>query len=348
MSSEHYDDSGNGDHGSSFDGFSDLALGDPSTPDPAVAPAEPDEIALPDPHQDDIWWQGQSEDGLCMPTSVAMVISEFSGKPYSLHLEGEVATTAVDHGWLLGEPGAWKGMTADGGMQLLEHFGIDAHLENGSLEKLEEYKTEGRDIILTIDSDYVWYGGEQDGNPNIDHAVVFGGVDTSSDPPMVILEDPGTADGKAERVPLDMFEKAWAAGNNQMVVTDGRPAWQSDIGEPLGARPPEPEQPSDTTRQPSAPEPASPDLSVDPTAPSDPAATPAPAPETGDAPAPTLPSATAALGSIPGQPFPGDHPSDSRQTAGGAGAWVGGGVGAVLLPIVLAGRELRRRRELRS
>jgi hypothetical protein len=289
-----------------------------------------------------------------MPTSVAMVVSEFSGKPYSLHLEAEIAAAAAEHGWLEGGPGDWKGMTAEGGTQLLEHYGIDAHVENGSIEKLEEYKAEGRDVILTVDSDFVWYGSEKDGNPNIDHAVVFGGIDDSQHPPTVILEDPGTPQGRSEHVSLEEFEKAWAAGNNQMIVTDETPAWQTDTGEPPGAQPPEP-QPSDIG-EPAAPAGPDPRVAPDPTAaPQDVAPEPtAPAPTAPDDAQSPLQSplhapAGANLSAIPGQPFPGDHPSDARRPsdAGGAATWVARGAGAVILPIVLAGRELQRRRARR-
>jgi hypothetical protein len=178
-----------------------------------------------------------------MPTSIAMVISEFLGKPYDMHLPGEVATTAYEHGWLGGQPGAWTGMNDEGGVALLEHYGIDAHIESGgTLEKLEEYKAEGRDVILSVDSDFIWYGKETDGKVAPDHALVFGGVDETRDPPMVILEDPGNPYGRAEEISAQDFLEAWQAGDNTMIVTDSTPPWETSTGKPPG----EEQTPSDS------------------------------------------------------------------------------------------------------
>lgn len=53
------------------------------------------------------------------------------------------------------------------------------------------------------------------GNPMSDHAVVVTGVDLVNG--MVHLNDSGTrAD---EVVPLDVFQQAWATGNQELVVT---------------------------------------------------------------------------------------------------------------------------------
>src|SRR3954467_2602144 len=44
-------------------------------------------------HAGDIWWQEQSEDGLCVPVSVAIVASQLTG---AWHSEQEVKDLAVD------------------------------------------------------------------------------------------------------------------------------------------------------------------------------------------------------------------------------------------------------------
>lgn len=172
-----------------------------------------------DPESDSTWAQTQSEDGFCAPVSVGMIISELTG---SVHGEAELVTAAQGLGVLGGEPGAWTGMTVEGTVELLEHYGVEAHAETGTLDSLAQYLEEGRNIVVAVDSDEVWTATDDDASSNdagVDHAVVITGIDT--DRGVVILNDPGQQDGEGFEIPIEQFEDSWTDGGNAMVVTDG-------------------------------------------------------------------------------------------------------------------------------
>lgn len=208
-----------------------------ATADPGEAPSEPvpagSDIPL-DPglpgdqvHGDAvhelIWAQSQTQDGFCVPVSCGMVVSEMLGRPLDQHFETEMVGAAVDMGLLTqDDKGQWSGMGVDGAVQLLEHYGIPAHTEQGDMSKLETYLDEGRGVILAVDSSELWTGVADDTDPQdaADHAVRITEVDPVHG--TVTINDPGlpASQGHGETVPIAVFEDAWRDSGNAMVVTD--------------------------------------------------------------------------------------------------------------------------------
>lgn len=209
----------------------DVLVADPSAavaaePEPAAEDLVPAGDALHgDPVAEAELWFEQAENGFCVPASVAMIVAEFTGADGAAALEDDTVGAAVELGLLTGGPGDWSGLTADQAEVLLEHFGVEAHVETGSADALRQYLDEGRSVMVGVDSDEVWYPAVDDdtaADAGPDHAVVVTGVDDEAG--VVYLNDPGSPDGRGWTMSLADFEDAWADGGNQMVVTDGAPA----------------------------------------------------------------------------------------------------------------------------
>lgn len=175
------------------------------------------------------YWQQQSENGLCVPMSTVMILNEF-GIPAT---EFDAMVTAWANGWLDGEPGAWTGMSPEGAEELLKEYGIESHVETDqTLDDLVRYLEEDRGIICAVDSDELWYGAAddetaQDVGP--DHAVVITEIneterlvlpDGTETTGTVTLNDPGSPEGMAYKLPLETFLETWDDSENKMVVTD--------------------------------------------------------------------------------------------------------------------------------
>jgi hypothetical protein len=209
------------------DCFQDGAL-----PDSTVVARDPQSVdgtlALPttlhgDPEGSEQFWFQQSINGYCVPSSIAQIVGEFLGQNIG---EQPIVDKAKDFGWLQmrdtdgdGVLDSSDGLTLDQGLQLMESFGIDAHIESGSIDGLGAMLDQGRDIICYIDSSEVWDRVDDDGQSGghaLDHAVVVTGVDEN----YVYLGDPGTPDGAMEVVPRSVFEDAWEDSEHQMIVTD--------------------------------------------------------------------------------------------------------------------------------
>ncbi len=158
------------------------------------------------------WYQQQAVNGECVPTSVAMLVSEHTGEWLDYT---DAVDTADELDLLAGEEGAWKGMWAQQAEALLEHYGVEAHVEHGDLETLSDHLDEGHGVIAIIDANEIW---DLPDGAGVNHALVVTGVDEEAG--TVILNDPGQPDGGGIEVPIDEFMDAWSDGGNQMVVTD--------------------------------------------------------------------------------------------------------------------------------
>jgi hypothetical protein len=192
-------------------------------------------------HAGDLYWQGQSEDGLCVPTSVAMLVSEWKGNPFSQFSAAEVEEAAKSEGLLEETATGWSGMTCEQAVTLLDHYGIKADVTDGSLATLAEYLSENRQVILAVDSDELWYGKETDDTTGVDadpdHAVRITGIDL--DRGVAVIEDPGDPQGSGKEIPLGLLEDAWADSGHEMVVTEGAPPSESE-SQPSEPPPPDP------------------------------------------------------------------------------------------------------------
>lgn len=217
-----------------FDGTLDLGPGD-APGDPGLEPTDPiltpglDPLSDPVPAglspvggQDEAQlWQPQEVDGLCAPTSVAIVASEFTGRFVD---KDDVAAVAESHGLISQGEAGWSGMNAGETEQLLELYGIAGHVEQGDLQTLDRYLEENRGVILAVDSGEVW-GTESgiigDANLEPDHALVVTEIDQARG--TATLNDPGDPAGAGREIPLTVLADAWADSSNLMVVTDAAP-----------------------------------------------------------------------------------------------------------------------------
>ncbi|MGD9997074.1 MAG: C39 family peptidase [Ilumatobacteraceae bacterium] len=194
---------------------------DPMTIDETDADIDNDEIHG-DPMAEIPYHQAQVGPNDCLPTSVAMVLTEVTGAEVP---QGDLVDLANEME-LLGP----DGMTLDGGVQLLEHYGVEAEVETGSMEDLRAMLDEGRPIIIGLDSDDLYGTGD---SPFADdmvagHAVVITGIDDEAG--LVYINDPGFPDGAGVAIPIEQFEDAWTDADHTMIVADD-PAVESPTTE---------------------------------------------------------------------------------------------------------------------
>ena len=186
-----------------------------------------------DPGADLQWAQVQSENGFCVPASVGMIVSEFTGL---LQTETEMVGTAIELNLLYGSPGAWVGMTTEGTVELLDHFGVDSHVEYGTLDDLHSHLDDERGIILMVDADELWTSSADDvqlSDMGADHAVVITGIDDER--AVITLNDPGQPDGAGWEITFADFMDAWDDSNYEMVVTDAAPQGEEAVHGSLSA-----------------------------------------------------------------------------------------------------------------
>lgn len=197
--------------------------------DPAYEPSAP---AVGDERLADeaAFWQPQDVDGLCAPTSAAMVVSEFQGSDVD---KDDVARLAAEHGLITYGTTGWSGMTADATAQLLHLYGVSCRVGQGDLENLSGHLADNHGVILAVDSGEIWgqETGDGDGNEP-DHALVVTMIDEARG--VAVLNDPGDPSGAGREIPLAVLEDAWADSGNLMVVTDAAPgdADREDDGPP--------------------------------------------------------------------------------------------------------------------
>jgi hypothetical protein len=229
------DSDGDGQVDSEFDPNTGLPLDttvpfEDTTDDPTTIDDDPtaDDDVHGDPMAEIPYHQAQVGDNDCLPTSVAMVLSEVTGAEVP---QGDVVDLANDMN-LLGP----DGMSLEGGVQLLEHYGVDAEVETGSLDDLRAMLDAGRPIIIGLDSDDLYGSGDA---PFADdmvagHAVVITGIDDEAG--LVYINDPGFPDGAGVAIPLEQFEDAWTDADHSMIVAD-----DPDVESPTDT------EPADTT-----------------------------------------------------------------------------------------------------
>jgi hypothetical protein len=193
---------------------------------------EPDEDELDDdsihgdPMSEIPYHQAQVGPNDCLPTSVAMVLSEVTGDEVP---QGDIVDLANELE-LLGP----DGMTLDGGVQLLEHYGVEAEVQTGSVDDLRAMLDSGRPVIIGLDSDDLYATGDA---PFADdmvagHAVVITGIDDEAG--LVYINDPGFPDGAGVAISIEDFEDAWTDADHTMIVADV-PSIESTLDETVPA-----------------------------------------------------------------------------------------------------------------
>ena len=109
-------------------------------------------------------------------------------------------------------------MDIEGALTLLEDAGVPASIEVGQgVDTLVDYLTEGRRVMLAVDSGEIWEG-EATEDEAADHAVVITAIDTERG--VAVLSDPGHPEGDMMEVPLEVLEDAWADSGYAAVVCD--------------------------------------------------------------------------------------------------------------------------------
>lgn len=160
-------------------------------------------------------WECQGSTNRCALYSEKFVIEELTGQDIDIE---DFADVAKENGWF----------TEDGGTtflnmnNMLDYYGIENEMSfHNNISDIEKCLNDGGKVIVSIDSDEIWMGKENNifsPESGANHAVEVIGVDRSNpESPMVILNDSGSPYGRGEMVPLDVFEGAWEAGNSQMI-----------------------------------------------------------------------------------------------------------------------------------
>lgn len=172
-------------------------------------------------------WHVQEGGSSCAVVSQEFVLETVTGQDFS---EADLVAEATEHGWFTDEGGT----SPDDMGKVLELHGVGVDRSNGNdLDSIEQVLADGRQVMVALDSDEIWYPDESaDGlltdhfMPGMDanHAVQVIGVDrTDPDNPMVVLNDSGTPNGQGSMIPADVFLDAWSDSDHYMVQTTGGP-----------------------------------------------------------------------------------------------------------------------------
>ena len=180
---------------------------------------------------DSEFWHEQSYDDTCSIVAQEYILDEI-GQAYGINFsEDKLRDTATACGWYI--PDGGTPMVCVG--NILEGYGVGVEKSiNANFEDIDSQLQAGNKVLVAIDADEIWNPDGIDDDDLIanlqgmpgqepNHTVQVIGIDRS-DPnnPMVILNDPGTPDGKGLTVPTDDFLNAWEDSNNFMVATIDR------------------------------------------------------------------------------------------------------------------------------
>ena len=206
------DTDGDGVLDTSFD--PNTGVSDPFEDTPANDPADPsvDDDVHGDPMAEIPYHQAQAGPNDCLPTSVAMVLTEVTGTDVP-------ATDVVDLANELDLLGP-DGMSLEGGVALLEHYGVDATVETGTVDELRTMLDAGTPVIIGLDADDLYGTGDEPFADDLvsGHAVVITGIDDEAG--LVYVNDPAFPDGAGVAIAIEDFEDAWADADNTMIVAD--------------------------------------------------------------------------------------------------------------------------------
>jgi len=182
-------------------------------------------------------WHQQGDRNSCAIATQEFILDEL-GEQYGIEFnEDQLAQEAIASGWYTPD----HGTPLDCVGNILEAHGIGVEKQfEGNLNEINQQLQQGHKVLVALDSDEIlnpdaanddllvnFYGMPgQDAN----HAVQVIGIDNSdSKHLMVILNDPGRADGMGLKVPAANFLNAWEDSNNFMVSTTGQPATQNPV-----------------------------------------------------------------------------------------------------------------------
>jgi hypothetical protein len=186
------------------------------------------------------FWLRQQYDDDCVPMAVADVVGELTGNQPSeqaIVALAESTPSTVRNGPIYTRPAKRKvgdgfGTSFADEPALLAHYGIHAvnsHQKDGpkgdaptGMDVLEQALAKGRRAIVGVNAELIWRKPVKDktadGRPAANHAVVVTGIDARAG--IVHLNDTGSAKGRDEQVPIEIFVRSWASSGNQATVTD--------------------------------------------------------------------------------------------------------------------------------
>ena len=163
------------------------------------------------------YWRYQHQED-CGLMAVADVVGQLTGhEPLQIGIElrGLFTPSEVHQGSVY----EFDGTSPEDMVLLLHQYGIDSDLTTGNTaQTIEQDLSAGRKVIAGLNAETIWnYPPGQGQRNTADHAVVVTGVDTTAE--MVHLNDSGTPDGRNEQIPMATFTRAWATGDNLLIVT---------------------------------------------------------------------------------------------------------------------------------
>ncbi len=158
-------------------------------------------------------WHEQ-EGNTCAVCAQEFVLEALTGREFDMD---ELRELAEDNGWFDDGTPLW-----DVG-NLLEHYGLQVEkFTGGTCEDIQDCLNAGGKVIVSVDSDEVWFGKNDElffPGSDSDHAVQVIGFDYSNpNEPMVILNDSGVANGCGAMISLENFQDAWEDGDCFMVT----------------------------------------------------------------------------------------------------------------------------------
>jgi hypothetical protein len=204
----------------------------------APSPPEARATLYGDPAAAARFWRHQEYDDDCVPMAVADVVGELTGEQPTEEAIVAVAyasPSTVRNGPMYTKPAKnqpGQGTSFADEPALLARYGIHAvnsYMHDGpkggaptGMDVLEQAMAKGRKVIVGVNAELIWgrpvKTKTRSGAPDANHAVVVTGIDVAAG--TVHLNDSGSATGRDEQVPIDVFARSWASSGDQMTVTD--------------------------------------------------------------------------------------------------------------------------------
>ncbi len=182
-----------------------------------VAHGDPNGQMYGDPDAAAPYWRFQHQED-CGLMAVADVVGQIKGREptqVGIELRGVFTKSEAHRGRIY----RFDGTSPEDLVVLLQKYGIQSQLTTGnSMGTVEQDLAGGHKVIAALNAETIWNYPPGQGNRNeADHAVVVTGVDTRND--IVHLNDSGTPNGRNEQIPMATFTRAWATGNDMLIVT---------------------------------------------------------------------------------------------------------------------------------
>ncbi len=172
---------------------------DPSESDPDAVVGDPAEAMES--------WHWQETGTSCAVASQEFVLEQLTGQDFD---EGDLRELAQEYGWY--DPNGGTPMDDVGNILIYMGLNVQQSQDN-TIDDIKECLENGGQVIVGVDSGELWSGENEElfgPGMDADHAVQVIGVDYSdASQPMIILNDPGAANGGGAMVPADDFMDAW-------------------------------------------------------------------------------------------------------------------------------------------